>query len=365
MSDGGGEGGGGGGGGGGKGTENGDGSAPGNYSGPGSTPMSYSGSDSGSSAPAPFSGGDLPGLPGVSASAGAIPMGGVDGSPPGLSGSGAVGGGQFDNLPGLTGGETSYLNAPGVTSIGGTSAGGALPGPGVDGATTFSGAPNVITGSGGGGPAASSGLPGLGDAAAAAPAQSGKPGGTAAGSPEKESVLTSLGIKNPIGTAIGAAGLGYAMTQAGGVGTSKGPAFTPEMAAAARSLDANGQKLMSYLQSGDLPPGLKTSLDQATASAKAKIVSNFAAQGLNTDPTQNSVLAAQLAQVDQQAVISTAQIGQQLMSSGLAQSGLSSDLYKTLSNIDATQSAAIGKAIANFAAASAGSGGGGINLKVA
>ena len=171
--------------------------------------------------------------------------------------------------------------------------------------------------------------------------------------------MESLGIKNPLQTAIGAAGLGYNMLQG-----QQAPKFSPEMQAQAANLDANGKQLMSYLQSGNLPPGLKTSLDQATASAKAKIISNFASQGLNTDPTQNSVLAQQLAQVDQQAVISTAQMGQQLMQSGLAQSGLSSDLYKTLANIDATQTANIGKAIANFAS-SLGGGGGGINLKLA
>jgi hypothetical protein len=185
-------------------------------------------------------------------------------------------------------------------------------------------------------------------AAGAAPAAAG--GGT-------KSVLESLGIKSPLGAAIGAAGLGYSMMQG-----QQAPKFSPELQAQAARLDANGQKLMAYLQEGNLPPGLKASLDQATAGAKAKIISNFAAQGLNTDPTQNSVLAQQLAQVDQQAVISTAQMGQQLMQSGLAQSGLSSDLYKTLSQIDQTQTASIGKAIANFAGALGG--GGGTTLKI-
>lgn len=170
--------------------------------------------------------------------------------------------------------------------------------------------------------------------------------------------MSSLGIKNPLGTAIGAAGLGYAMTQG-----QQAPKYSPQLEAQANALSAQGKQLLSYLQSGTLPDGLKAQLEQATSAAKAKIMSNFASQGLNTDPTQNSVLAQQLAQVDQQALISTAQMGQQLMQSGLAASGLSSDLYKTLANIDQTQTAAIGKAIANFAAATAG-GGGGINLKL-
>lgn len=184
-----------------------------------------------------------------------------------------------------------------------------------------------------------------------APAAAAQPAG-------EKSVLESLGIKNPLGAAIGAAGLGYTALQG-----QQTPKFSPELMAQAARLDANGQKMMAYLQSGDLPPGLKASLDQATAAAKAKIISNFASQGLNVDPTQNSALAQQLAQVDQQALISTAQIGQQLMQTGLAQTGLSSDLYKTLANIDQTQTAAIGKSIANFAAAISGSGGG-LNLKL-
>lgn len=183
-----------------------------------------------------------------------------------------------------------------------------------------------------------------------------KPAGPAAAG--DKSVMDQLGIKNPLGAAIGAAGLGYSVLQG-----QQQQKYSPEMQAQAARLDANGQQLMSYLQSGNLPPGLKASLDQATQGAKAKIISNFASQGLNTDPTQNSVLAQQLASVDQQAIISTAQMGQQLMASGIQQSGLSSDLYKTLANIDQTQTANIGKAIAAFAASMSG-GGGGINLKL-
>lgn len=199
--------------------------------------------------------------------------------------------------------------------------------------------------------------------------QLGQPGGQpapAGGAPAPaaasggNSILDSLGIKNPLGAAIGAAGLGYAALQG-----QKAPKFSPQLQAQADALSAQGKQLMSYLQSGNLPPGLQASLTQATSAAKAKIISNFASQGLNTDPNQNSALAAELAAVDQQALISTAQIGQQLMQTGIQESGLSSDLYKTLANIDQTQTASIGKAIASFASALSGGGGGGINLSLA
>ena len=180
----------------------------------------------------------------------------------------------------------------------------------------------------------------------------------AAGGSGDKSILDSLGIKNPLGAAIGAAGLGYSVLQ--GQQTQK---YSPEMLAQAQSLNSQGQQLLSYLNSGTLPAGLQASLTQATSAAKAKIISNFASQGLNTDPAQNTALAAQLNQVDQQALISTAQIGQQLMTSGIQETGLSSDLYKTLASIDQTQTANIGKAIAGFASSISGSGGG-INLKL-
>ena len=196
----------------------------------------------------------------------------------------------------------------------------------------------------------------LGQPAAATGAAASAP--AAGGDSKDKGVLDSLGIKNPLGAAIGAAGLGYSVLQ--GQQTQK---YSPEMLAQAQSLNSQGQQLLSYLNSGTLPAGLQASLTQATSAAKAKIISNFASQGLNTDPAQNTALAAQLNQVDQQALISTAQIGQQLMSTGLQETGLSSDLYKTLASIDQTQTANIGKAIAGFASSISGSGGG-INLKL-
>ena len=187
----------------------------------------------------------------------------------------------------------------------------------------------------------------------AAPAAGGAaPSAPAAGGSGDKSILDSLGIKNPLGAAIGAAGLGYSVLQ--GQQTQK---YSPEMLAQAQSLNAQGQQLLSYLNSGTLPAGLQASLTQATSAAKAKVISNFASQGLNTDPTQNTALAAQLNQVDQQALISTAQIGQQLMTSGIQETGISSELYKTLANIDQTQTANIGKAIANFASSISGGSG--------
>lgn len=189
---------------------------------------------------------------------------------------------------------------------------------------------------------------------AAAPANIGAPSGaTAASTAPKpfsiEGLVGSAGkslAANPVGAALGAGGLIYSVMNAEQMGNAQ-----KALKEQAGQLNAQGQQLMNYLTSGTLPPGLKASLDQATAAAKAKVISNYAAQGLNTNPTQNSALAQQLAMIDQQAVISISQIGQQLFTSGLNETGLSSQLYSQLVNIDQTQTANIGKAIASFAAA--------------
>ena len=218
----------------------------------------------------------------------------------------------------------------------------------------------LANGQSGGAPAPAAGTPQLtpqqlGQPAVATGAAASAP---AAGGSGDKSILDSLGIKNPLGAAIGAGGLAYSVLQG-----QQQQKYSPEMLAQAQSLNSQGQQLLSYLNSGTLPAGLQASLTQATSAAKAKVISNFASQGQNTDPTQNTALAQTLLQIDQQALISTAQIGQQLMTSGIQETGLSSDLYKTLANIDQTQTANIGKAIAGFASSISGSGGG-INIKL-
>lgn len=157
--------------------------------------------------------------------------------------------------------------------------------------------------------------------------------------------------KNPLGIAAGIGGLGYSVIKG-----QEATAATKKIQDQAASLNAQGQQLASYLQSGDLPPGLKSQLTQATAGAKAAVISNFAKQGMSTDPSKNSALAQQLAQIDQQAIITTASIGQSLLTTGINESGMASDLFKTLSNIDQTQTAMIGKSIAAMAAAFGGGG---------
>jgi hypothetical protein len=52
-------------------------------------------------------------------------------------------------------------------------------------------------------------------------------------------------------------------------------------------------------------PNIKAAVDTAYTSAKAAIISNYAARGLNTDPRQNNSLAAELASAQDQALIAS------------------------------------------------------------
>ena len=160
-----------------------------------------------------------------------------------------------------------------------------------------------------------------------------------------EGAVNSI-TKNPLGVGVGAAGLGFNMLQG-----QKQSDAVKALAAQASDLSGQGAQMRSYLASGTLPPGLQASVDKAVADAKSHAISNAAHQGLPTDPTQNTALAATLAGIDNQVPILTAQLGQQLLSAGVQESGLSSQLYTSLAQIDQTQTTNMGKAIANFAAA--------------
>jgi len=155
--------------------------------------------------------------------------------------------------------------------------------------------------------------------------------------------------KNPLGLALAAGGLGYNVLQG-----QKQSDAVKALQSEAQQQGATGAQLEGYLTSGTLPPGLQQSVDLAVKNAKASAISNMASQGLSTDPKKNTALAAELAAIDQQVPILTAQIGEQLLQSGQAASGLASNLYTSLANIDQTQTAAIGKSIAAMAAALSG-----------
>jgi hypothetical protein len=172
-------------------------------------------------------------------------------------------------------------------------------------------------------------------------------------------VLDSL-TKNPLGVALGAGGLGYNILK-GQQDTKNQAALTADAKTATANssqLMASGEDLQKYLTNGTLPPAYQTQVDQAISDAKATAVSNAAGQGLSTDPTQNTALAAQLAKIDSSRGAMQSQVAAQLFSSGSSlvaagqgAAGLSGQLYTALVNNDTAAAANTGKAIATLAAA--------------
>lgn len=196
------------------------------------------------------------------------------------------------------------------------------------------------------GGAASEASTGLGELSKTA---AGEVGQVAGGSTSVFDKLMSGISNNPLqaaGVGIAGAGLGYNMLQG-----SKDSAERKALGGNAQALGAQGQQLMSYLQEGKLPPGLQAQVEKDSAAARARIIQNHAQNGMPTDPSQNSALAQELNNVDQQAMIKTAQIGERLLASGITEIGMSNDLYAKLIGLDRQQSQSTGLAISNFAAA--------------
>ena len=198
---------------------------------------------------------------------------------------------------------------------------------------------------------------------------------------------------NPLGAAISAAGLGYnilngqkqtpnqtaltqAAQQAGTNNTALTKAGTDQVTANqanAAEINKTATALEQPLQTGNLPPQYTQQIDQAINDAKTRAISNAAASGQNTDPTKNTALAQQIAQIENQRSAMTTQVAQQLFSSGAGltstaanignasassllsggqnSAGLSADLYKTLTGLDTKQSEQTAKAIAALAQA--------------
>lgn len=233
----------------------------------------------------------------------------------------------------------SAVSAPaGVSGAGDVTA---AAGTGTSGANSIAG--QVASGVNAGNLAAGSGSTSIGDLV-------GKAGG---------GVLDSL-TKNPLGIGLGVAGLGYNIYE-GKQQTKNQQALQADAAQAtsnSNQLTSSGEALQTYLTSGTLPPQYMAQVQQALQDAKTSAISNAAAQGLPTDPTKNTALAATLAKIDASEPGMISQVagqlfssGSSLVSAGQSAAGLSGQLYSTLVNNDTAQAANTGKAIATLAQA--------------
>lgn len=108
---------------------------------------------------------------------------------------------------------------------------------------------------------------------------------------------------------------------------------TPNAAAASQVAgQATGQAatLENYLTSGTLPPAVQTALDQATNSAITDLKASYAARGESADPNSNSELAAGIASLQQNAIISGGTLAASLYSQGVGLDQLASGIYTNL-----------------------------------
>lgn len=130
------------------------------------------------------------------------------------------------------------------------------------------------------------------------------------------------------------------------------------LAGAGSNLLSTGQGLQSYLTQGGLPPALQAKVEQDTQANKARVIQNAGTSGSSTNPRQNSALTQDLAAADRTGTAESAdyqmklaQTGQQLISSGLQATGLSSQLYESLYKYDQQQNSDLMSSITNFAKA--------------
>lgn len=160
-------------------------------------------------------------------------------------------------------------------------------------------------------------------------------------------------------------------------GTSQGAEFGRPALQSGQDQTAHGQVLQQFVATGTLPQGYEDQVQQAAQAARSTIISNYANRGLPTDPTRNSALAQELAQVDarlpaarEQLASSLATTGNSivgsgnqtsatgnaltangLISGGVQAAGISSGIYQTLANLETGQNRDRATAIGNFAAA--------------
>lgn len=320
-------------------------------------------------------------LGGAGAVGDAIVGGGVGDAAGGVLGGALNAGGIGDALGGSLAGVTASPEVTNIgplitqpASLGGAQAVGSSP---VGGA--FDVASGLTTSGAPGAPGAVAPAGGVGGVGSDLTSKAVGAGGTAAPVGGKSFLDTAVegASKNALPAAIAGAGLGYNIlsgNKKSAPATALGATAEPAKAFGAQTA-AEGKNLTGYLEAGTLPANMQTSLDNAVSAAKTKAISNAASQGLPTDPTKNTALAQSLQKIDQDAITTKAQLGQQLMTSGqgliktgLDAAGMSNDIYKQLIALDQSEQKQISEAIANFSKALGGMGGskntGGLNIKV-
>ena len=222
------------------------------------------------------------------------------------------------------------------------------------------GAPSAVTGTPGSASATPTASPSVGNLAPTANVAPADATGTGSIWDKLLGSATKSVTSNPLGIALGSAALGYDVLK----GQQASSAQKQMQNLAQQNLSANqalvnqGEALVQPLATGNLPPQYQAQITQAVNDAITAAKSRAAANGQSADPAQNSVLAQQIAEINNQIPQMTAQVaeqlaqtGQSLISSGQSATGMSSSLYSQLANMDQRQSEATANAIGKLAQA--------------
>lgn len=103
-------------------------------------------------------------------------------------------------------------------------------------------------------------------------------------------------------------------------------------------------KMMHALQTGELPPGAKAMLDNATNDAIAGIRSKYASMGLSGSTMEAQDVAA----AQQRAAAQTFQLASAVTTQGLDAAGLSAQLYEAIAQMQLGQDSELSNALASL-----------------
>lgn len=159
--------------------------------------------------------------------------------------------------------------------------------------------------------------------------------------------LGNILASNP-GAAIAAGGLGLDALKG-----NKQSGAEKNLEAQAGQLNSQGQQLENYLQTGTLPAGEQAGVNQALQSVIASIKSKYASMGMSGSSAEQQDIANAQSQAQSQA----AQMQEQLLSTGISETGMSSQLYQELMKNSIANDSNLSNSISNFASAAAGGGG--------
>ena len=160
-------------------------------------------------------------------------------------------------------------------------------------------------------------------------------------------IANTLGISKSSIIPAGVAGIGLAKDLLSPTNSLQGQS---QLSAEAAQTASQSQTMQNYLTTGTLPPGVQTTINNATSGAQAAIRAKYASMGLSG----SSMETQELNQLNLNAASAGAQVALNLYTQGLSDAQISAGIYKTLLSTDQEQQQLTSNAISNMAAALSG-----------